>query len=436
MTSASWLTDADFLKQVYQKTKGLITAVESQECKLLNLAEEFEDVPALGLAGGVQFPIKIYDSKTLSGGNNGGVTQNPYVSGITKKGACAAVEISSFFEINEMLINTGKGEGAFANILTDKIEEGVQTLSKGIQRYMCVSHGTGRLAVVDAATSGVATFVASVNPSYAYGLAALMGRDVVDIYDLDTGGAAQYENVMVLNINKVSGLVTTDTTMTLSAGWGVYGQARYGLGINGLRNLIDNGDTSSTIMGLTRADFPDALNSVCSNVFSGGASVQLTQSMIEPLLNRVKDNGGRIELLYCNPGVRDTFNRANITMRQWQIANGSGPFDQKLGSKGNGVYAYDGKNIAVEDDANCLPFALYGFSKGNLKRYVARPQGWLMHGKNGSMFHMGISTSGAPKTTWTATNVAELNLGIQKPNHAMGIFGLLDTFNGRDTVVV
>lgn len=433
MTSASWITDSGFMKRVYQKTSGLINAVESRECKLLKLAEEFDDVPALGESGGVRFPIPVYESKTLSGGNNGGVEQNVYRSGIDLQGAVAAVELSSGFEINEMLINTGTGDGAFENILTRKIREGVQALSKGLQRYMCVSHGTGRLTVVDAATVAVATFTASVSTSYAYGLAALMGRDVIDIYNTDSGGAAQYSGVLVLNINKETRLVTTDTTMTLTAGWGVYGENRYGLAINGLRNLIDDGSTAATIHGLTRADYPTALNSVCSNVFSGGASVQLTQAMIEPLLNRVQDNGGKIEMFYCNPGVRDTFNRANITMRQWQIANGAGPYKQTLGSKDDGHYAFDGRNIGVETDVNCLPFAFYGFSKGNLKRYVAKPQGWLM--RNGSMFHPGVASSGQPKTTWTATNVAELNLGIQKPSWAMLINGLVDTFNGGDSVV-
>lgn len=433
MASSSWITDANFQKRIYEKSAKLIIAVENQDLKLLELCDEFKDVPAIGEAGGVRFPITVFDPKNISGGNNGGVEQNDYNDGIDVQCSVAAVEVSAGFEINEMLINTGTAEGAFENELSRKIRQTTQALSKMLQRYMCVSHGTGRLAVVDADTSASLTFVASVNPSYAYGLAGLMGRDVVDIYNLDSGGAAQYSGVMITALDRRTGIVTTNTSMTLTAGWGVYGQNRYGLAINGLRNLIDDGTTAAAIEGQTRATYPSALNSVCSNVFNGGASVQMTQAMIEPLMNEVQANGGTIEFLYCNPGVRDTFNNANITMRQWQIANGSGAFSQTLGQKDDGKYVFDGKNIPVKVDVNALPFALYGFSKGLMRKYVAKPMGWMMRG--GSMFHPGIASSGQPKTTWTATNVAELNIGIQKPSWALGLFGLRDSFNGRDAVV-
>jgi hypothetical protein len=440
MAASSWSNVSDSQKRVYQATEKYIKAVENNELTLLNLCDEFKEVKAIGESGGVRFPIFISPAKNISGGNNGGVTQNDVRQRIEKPAACAAVEVSSNFEITDMLTHTGTAEGAFEDELTRHITETTDSLAKMLQRYFCVSGGSsatsgmGRLCVIQLATIAVTTFTANVDPNVGavYGTAGLMVNDVVDIYNDGTGVASQYTNVLITAIDPATGIVTTDTTMTLTAGWGVYRYNMYNIAINGLQNLIDDGTSALTIHGLTRSTYPQALNSVCKSVYNGGVAVELTQDMIDQRLNLVLNNGGKIEIFYGDPGVNNSFNRINATLRQWNVQNGAGPFKQVLGQKGLGSYEYRGQNVEFQVDVNALPRVMYGFSKGLLRKYVARPMSFM--NKDGAMLSRGFGSSGAPKTTWTGVNLWQGNIGIQKPNHAMAIFGVKDTFTGRDTL--
>ena len=249
----NWLTAAGAQKRVYEAVEGAIKSVENHDLVLYNLADDFKNVKALGEAGGVRFLIEVYTGKSGAGGNNGGVEQNATVARVDVQGAVAAVENSEMTEMTDMLDNTGTGAGVWEDEATRRVRECTENLAKRMQRYMCVSHGTGRVGVVDASTVASTTVVASVNAAYPYGLAGIEANEKVDIYDLDSGGAAQYSGVLINSLNYASGLVSTDTTMTLTAGWSVYLQGRYGLGINGLRNLIDDGTYAATIHGLTRS---------------------------------------------------------------------------------------------------------------------------------------------------------------------------------------
>jgi len=427
----NWLTAAGAQKRVYEAVEGAIKSVENHDLVLYNLADDFKNVKALGEAGGVRFLIEVYTGKSGAGGNNGGVEQNATVARVDVQGAVAAVENSEMTEMTDMLDNTGTGAGVWEDEATRRVRECTENLAKRMQRYMCVSHGTGRVGVVDASTVASTTFVASVNAAYPYGLAGIEANEKVDIYDLDSGGAAQYSGVLINSLNYASGLVSTDTTMTLTAGWSVYLQGRYGLGINGLRNLIDDGTYAATIHGLTRSTYPSALNSVVENVYSGGNRVELTQDMLDKNVNQVHFNGGRIEFFYGNSGVNNTFNRSNVTLRQYNAISGKGPFKQELGQATLGSYSHKGRTIPFhETDDNCLPGMLYGFSKGLLRKYVASPIKFMM--KDGAMWSRAIGANGRPVTGYQAVAKCQMNIGIQKPSWAMLINGLRDRFTGRD----
>lgn len=429
----NWITAADAQKRVYEATQEAIKSVENHDLVLYNLCDDFKNVKALGESGGVRFLIEIYTGKSGAGGNNGGVEQNATVARVDKQGAVAAVENSEMTEMTDMLDNTGTGAGVWEDEATRRIRECTENLAKRMQRYMCVSHGTGRVGVVDADTSAVVTFVASVNSTYPYGLAGIVANEKIDIYNLDSGGAAQYSGVLILAIDYDTGIVTTDTSMTLTAGWGVYLQGRYGLGINGLRNLVDDGTYSATIHGLTRATYPSALNSVVQNVYSGGNRVELTQDMLDKMANRINFNGGKVEFWYGNSGVNNTFNRSNVTLRQYNTPSGSGggPFKQSLGQADLGSYSHKGRTIPFhETDDNCLPGSLYGLSKGVLRKYVASPIKFMM--KDGAMWARAIGANGRPVTGYQAVAKCQMNIGIQKPSWVGLINGLRDRFTGRD----
>lgn len=430
----NWITAANAQKRVYEAVEGAIKSVENHDLVLFNLADDFKNVKALGESGGVRFPIEVYTGKSGAGGNNGGVEQNETVPRVDLQCAVAAVENSEMTEMTDMLDNTGTGAGVWEDEATRRVRECTENLAKRMQRYMCVSHGTGRVGVVDADTVASVSFVSSVKKAYCYGLAGIDANEKVDIYSSDTNPAShQYLGVLIESVDYATGTCVTDTSMTLTEGWGVYLEGRFGLGINGLRNLIDNGTNSLTIHGQTRADYPSALNSVVEDVYSGANRVELNQDVLDKVINQVHFNGGRIEFFYGNSGVNNTFNRANVTLRQYNTISGKGPFKQQLGQADLGSYSHKGRTIPwyEETDDNALPGMLYGFSKGLLRKYVASPIKFMM--KDGAMWSRAIGTNGRPVTGYQAVAKCQMNIGIQKPSWAMAINGLRDRGMGRDS---
>lgn len=428
MATSTVVNSANSQKRVYQAVKKIIRAVENKEITFLKICNEFEEVKAEGESGGVRFPIFISPEKNISGSNYGGTTVRAVDQRTEEQGAVAPVEVTANFDIADMLTKTGNAQGAFVPELVRTTTTQTEQLAKAIQRFACGSHGTCRLAVVDAATVGVATFTLSVASTSAYGDALLMVNDYIDIYDLDSGGTAQYSNVKVTAINHATRVVTTNTTMTLTAGWSIYRADMYGLAMNGLRNLVDDGTTSSTIHGLTRSSNPTALNSIIKNIYSGTSPTDLTQQPIDDAMDLCLSYGANIDTFIGSPGVVGAYNRIDITRRQNQIQNGSGPFKQQLGRKGDGTYEYRGQSVTVKIDVNCLPRMLYGFEGGVFRKYIASEIEWMT--KDGSMYSRGIGSTGQSKTSWTGVAVWQGNFGIQRPNNVFAVAGAKDTFHG------
>ena len=255
-----------------------------------------------------------------------------------------------------------------------------------------------------------------------------MVNDYVDVYNLDSAGAAQYSNVKILSINHATRVVTTNTTMTLTAGWSIYRADMYGLAINGLRNLVDDGTNALTIHGLTRSTNPTALNSIVTSIYSGVNPADLTQQPIDDATDLCLSYGAKIDTLLGSPGVIGAFNRINITLRQANVQNGAGPFKQQVGRKGDGSYEYRGQMARAIIDVNMLPRDLIGFESGVFRKYIASDIEWMS--KDGSMYQRGTASSGQSKTSWTGVAVWQGNWGIQRPNNVFKVTGIKDTFHG------
>lgn len=431
MSTSTIQNSAGSAKRVYQAIKKLVRQVENDELTFYKMCSDFEEVPAEGEEGGVRFPIFVSPEKNISGSNFGATTVRAVDQRTEVQGAVAPVEVTANFDIADMLTKTGNERGAFVPELVRTTTTQTQQLAKMIQRYACSSHGTGRLGVVQDATVGVTTFVLSKAAATCYGDAVLMVNDYIDIYDLDSSGSAAYSNVKVTKIDHATRTVTTNTTMTLTAGYSIYRADMYGLAINGLRNLVDNGDYALTIHGLTRSDNPTALNSVKKSIYSGSNPQDLTQQPIDDAMDLCLSYGAKIDTLMGSPGVVQAFNRINVTLRQVTIPTGQGPLKQQLGRKGNGTYEYRGNMCQLVLDVNALPRTLYGFESGVFRKYIVSDIEWMS--RDGSMYQRGIGSTGMSKTSWTGVAVWQGNFGIQRPNNVFLIEGAKDTFHG-DTV--
>jgi hypothetical protein len=413
---------AGSLKRHYPKQ--FFKVLEDTEITLLNLCDSLEDWKAIGDA--TYFPFYIAAPKNISASSTGNTTIRAASQRQEVQGSVTPVEIVGNFDISDYTKQTATAAGSFnGGELARETEETSVNTAKMINRYLASSHGTGRLAMVQDATVAVTTFVAAVSEARPYGVSNLMVKDFIDIYDADSAGTAQYSNVQITNIDPLTRNVTTDTTMTLTAGWSIYRASAYGLTINGLRNLIDNGTAAATISGQTRATY-NALNSVYSNIYQAGVPQNLTEEMVRQVYNRVRLNGGRPDTLVCNPGVADAYYRINATLRQYVVPNGS-LFESKVGSPASLAAALREDNLKVVRENNGLPRAMYMLRKGDLKKVIARDLGW--YDDDGDMIRMSI-TSGSYTTSWMAAMGWLGNIVLPSPNFTGIIIGIVDTLNG------
>lgn len=413
---------AGSLKRNYPKQ--FFKVLENEELTLLNLCDSLEDWKAIGDA--TYFPFYISAPKNISASSTGDTTIRAAAQRQEVQGSVTPVEIVGNFEISDYTKNTATAAGSFnGGELARETEETSQGLAKMINRYLASSHGTGRLAMVDAATVASTSFVAAVTEARPYGVSNLMVGDVIDIYDADSAGAAQYSAVTITNIDRSTRTVTTGTSMTLTAGWSIYRAGAYGLSINGLRNLIDNGTAAATIHGQTRATY-NALNSVYLNIYSGGVATDLTEEQVRQTLNQVHANGGRPDTAVCNPGVADAYLRINATLRQYIVPNGD-LFTSKVGTPKDLSVGFRDLNLKLVREVNALPRAFYMLRKGDLKKVIARDMGW--YDEDGEMVRMSIG-SGAYKTSWSAAMGWLGNVCNPSPNFQGIVIGAKDSFNG------
>lgn len=413
---------AGSLKRHYPKQ--FFKVLENEELTLLNLCDSLEDWKAIGDA--TYFPFYISTPKNISASSTGDTTIRAAAQRQEVQGSVTPVEIVGNFEISDYTKNTATAAGSFnGGELARETEETSQGLAKMINRYLASSHGTGRLAMVDAATVASTSFVAAVTEARPYGVSNLMVGDVIDIYDTDSAGAAQYSAVTITNIDRSTRTVTTGTSMTLTAGWSIYRAGAYGLSINGLRNLIDNGTAAATIHGQTRATY-NALNAVYLNIYSGGVATDLTEEQVRQTLNQVHANGGRPDTAVCNPGVADAYLRINATLRQYVVPNGD-LFESKVGTPNKMSVGFRDLNLNIVREVNALPRAFYMLRKGDLKKVIARDMGW--YDEDGEMVRMSIA-SGAYKTSWSAAMGWLGNICNPSPNFQGIVIGVKDSFNG------
>lgn len=410
------------LKRNYPKQ--YFKALENEEIVLLNLCDDLEDWKAQGDA--TYFPFYISSPKNISGSSTGNTDIRAADQRQMVQGSVTPVELVGNLEVSDYTKQTANSAGAFNGgdwaLETDEVST---STAKMISRFLASSHGTGRLAMIQDATVASTSFVAAVSEARPYGVSNLMVGDFIDIYDVDSAGTAAYSNVKITNIVRSTRTVTTNTSMSLTAGYSVYRASMYGFSINGMRNTIDDGTASATYCGQTRATY-SALNSVITNIYNGGVASDLTEEQVRQTLNQIHSNGGRPDTAYCNPGVADAYYRINATLRQYVVPNGS-LFESKVGSPNKQSIAFRDLNLGVVRDVNALPRAFYMFKKGDIKKLIARDLGW--YEDDGGMIRMGIGTVNY-RTTWTAAMGWLGNIVTPAPNWLGAVLGAKDSFNG------
>lgn len=430
MAESTVTNSANALRRAY--VPGFFKALEDHSLNLWKLTSEFQQSKSIG--EGLYFPFIGYSPKNLSGSSTGNTLFRETVQRGQVQGVVAPVEIAANFKISALLKNVGTKDGAFnGGEYAQHVEETSQDLAKGLNRFAAISHGTCRLAVVEATVTS-ASFVAECSETYPYGVSNLMVGDTISNYPDDTSGSVINDGYRITAIDPETRTVTVDASATWTAGTMIYRTGMRGIAMNGLRNLVANAGIASTLHTLARGTY-SYLNAVVKNIYSGGNPRDLTEEDIRGVLNRIKGNGGSgLDIMAGNPGVADSFLRINASLRQYNVTNGE-VYAPKFGKDPSKIsFGFEGSNLRYFQDNNLQARTLYLLKKSSLRKFEAMPMGWF--DDDGKMLRQVVGISGGVvghRAAWEAQMGWQGNLGIQEPNQVGVIVGVTDTFNG-DTV--
>lgn len=339
-----------------------------------------------------------------------------------------AKEFYGYFQITEMLKNAGVKSGAWnGGELARSMEETTGDITKGMQRIFSISHGTGRLAVVDTTTSSSNSFNARNNE----GVNALMEGDEIEFYNLDSGGAIQAGGAspIVTAISRVAsggggvapgygGTVTFDgSALSLTAGWGVYKAGSYGNAPNGLHGTVDDGTFNDDYFGLSRASFPKlkcVVQSAGNGTGTANAPADLTEDDLRSVCDLIYLNGGSVDRISCNVGMMNQLAELQTGDRRYNIVNGNTP-KYVLGFKeGDLLFSYDRGDIVIRKNPNLPNRTIYFYSlKTGFYKHTLRKLGFLDEG--GSILRPTPGTNGY-RTSWTAQIVSQCAISGYTPS--------------------
>lgn len=379
-------------------------AFQNDFTPLLDELDECPDEPTRGV--GWFFPFYLRSPQNwrvnAEGGAMGTVNQRSELQGQVN-----AVEFLGWLQISEMLKNAGTKDAAWnGGELNREMKETTTDITKGMQRMFSISHGTGRLAVVQDAVVAGNTFTAKLDE----GVVALMEGDVVDFVDLDSGGTVQVSARTITAINRQTRAVTfSGAAANLTANWGVYKTGDYGRGVNGFHGLIDNATFQDLLHGQSRASNPK-LN---AQVRDPGTPTDLTEEHMRQIADDIWHVGGAVDRISCNSGVMNAFFDVNAGDRRYNIERGQ-TAKYVLGYKeGDALFSYDKGDIVIRKNPNLPARTMYFYSlKSAFHKHTLRKLGWLDEG--GSILRLTPNGQGF-ETTWTALICAQVNLSCFAP---------------------
>jgi hypothetical protein len=403
------------LKTTY--SEKFFAAMQNAQTPILSDLEECPDQPIYGVGWNFPFHLSSPQNWLLNseGGEMGTPTQRAEIQGTVN-----ACEFIGYFQITEMLINAGKGAGAFGNELDRHTNETTDDVTMAMQRLFTISHGTGRLAVVDS-TATLAEYSTSSNIFYAKnneGVVALMEGETIAFYDSDSGGSIAASTARkITNIDRQTRKVTVDgAAINFAADWGVYRAGSYGQLVNGVRGLNDDGTHGAAIHGQTRSSYAQ-LN--CQKIDLGGKP--LDEDTMRRMCDSILRVGGAPDRIITNMGGVNAYLTISDGDRRYQMS-GSGTAKRNLGYvPGDLLFSYHNGNIPFKMNTN-LPGGEMNFvTWKRWMKFTNRKLGWL-EGDRG-ILHL-IPGTGGYKTSHTAIICAEVNIGNTAPRWG----GRIDNF--------
>ncbi len=335
-------------------------------------------------------------------------------------------QIDSSFEISSKFLEASKGPGSFrGDAENDAIVEATKGLFSYADRLLGCGHGTGRLAIVDVTVTG--TTITCRKPEMAF---QLRRYQPIDFVNTDTGGTVQASRT-IQSIDWAAGTFVVDSSVSVTAGWGVYQADVYGNPMpNGLRNIVDDGDFASSIFTVSRTAPNDFLN---AKVMDGSGGLQdYSDHFVAELLDQITWEQEMVPTqLRCNTGILGEHRRSTTPDRVYVQTNGKVP-DYNTGVNHEKLaFTYGTHKIPFAEDKNLPARELYALYMPAWRKHVLRKADWER--KGGSILHQKPASGGETYAhAYLANMMMDMNISCRKLNAQGKLSNIRDRSAARD----
>ena len=327
------------------------------------------------------------------------------------------------FDITAIVEAVGTESGSFnGSVIKRRAKEAINDTTKHMNRIYAGTHGSGRLAQVEATTDTLTTFVGKLP----LGVLLLRKNMLIQFYSLDSGGSQRGSGTQkITKIVPATRTVTIDTAITLTADDHVYISGDYGSAKmpNGLRGLVDDGTNLTSLHGVSRSTYEEMKSTVLG---ASGVKRDLTEDLLVDLAHAVRQKSGRsINLLVMNWGQLAKYLKFVRADRRFNV-NGAGVIKGDTGYKDLPTFYLGGQNVEILPSEDVAPREVYGLDTTQIRRIVARKLSW--YEVNGSMFQQSIATGGGSYAFSKEANLLGLeNLATYLP----GAHGRIEDLNDK-----
>jgi hypothetical protein len=351
---------------------------------------------------------------------------------LTAKTVAASVAWSDFF----LWVSQAEGTIQAVTGINDHVKMTVRNFMSALNRHS-LGHGTGRMAVVESATSS-STTVPVRNPEGAWQLRPGM---MVGFYDTDTGGSLQGAVETIQSVNYRARTFVIGNARSLTAGWGIYkatstSATEYGIVPMGLRGINDNGTLAASLFGQTRSSNP-ILN---ATVITSGALQSYSEKLVRQGIDAIGDaNDMEPDEIWCNTGIVAEHYNFLSGSRIWSMGAGNAVPNYPIGAKGLPVFVNGDKEVPFRVDRDLPARELHIICKQLYRKHVLREPNWVGDdiGVEGSSSPYLMQAPGAGTSTYALQKIAAfaaaLNFGHLMPIAGTKIDNVADEQKAGDS---
>lgn len=354
---------------VYSQEK-YIAPHERQKARFWDSAQELKDGGEI-TGSGFKFVIETKGSHA-----NGSVAESADFPEYTAPAGLVAevdnVQWASSLAFSEYAIRVIKDRGVIGarNVIADGVRRTMREHGMLMNR-LSLGASTARIAVVDATTDTLTTFVAR-KPEHTRQL-----REGMQIDFVDSSGVKQGATETIDTINHETATVTIGSNRTLTAGWGVVQKGTSLLGMSGLRGTVDDGTYQATIYGLTKSSDVEVKGQVL-DATSGTQTI--TEALIRKGCSRIEDLVDLTpDVAWCNQSVVNA-HLDQLTGQRLFAVTGAGVPSYDTGNKAKIGFTYNGKFVPFEVDRDLPVREMFLFPKELWRKHITSPTNWVGDG--------------------------------------------------------